>query len=267
MATIESLCWPALQAAMKPSTNTKIEKEPLSPGLDLLCAAAYLNLIPLAKRLLQEGHRPTSDSHLFSSPMRLAAWAGNTNMIELFQENLPEYDEKGLRDSLLGVAIRGDIKLARIAIYPPSRTSPNSTNVAGQQFGKMDHREGAGKALNFALRFTRDIEVFQYFESFFAKPGGVIVPLLKHARLGNLEMTRYFLDAGADIRGMMGRWGNPLCVCLNFSKLFRIFYLFSQEQTNSEILAYSARAVVAMKISSTSCLKEEPTRITVAIGK
>ncbi|PMD64614.1 ankyrin [Hyaloscypha bicolor E] len=211
VTTIETLCWPALHEAMKPSTNTKIEKDPLSPGLDLLCAAAYLNLIPLAKRLLQEGHRPTCESHLFSSPMRLAAWAGNADMMKLFQENLPEYDEKGLRDSLMGVAIRGDIKLARLATYPPSRATPDSTDIAGQQFGNMDRQESAGNALSCAQWSTRDIEVYQYFESFFAKPDELNFNLTKHARLGNLEMTRYLLDEGADIRGTMGRWGNPLC--------------------------------------------------------
>jgi hypothetical protein len=267
VTTIETLCWPALHEAMKPSTNTKIEKDPLSPGLDLLCAATYLNLIPLAKRLLQEGHRPTCESHLFSSPMRLAAWAGNADMMKLFQENLPEYDEKGLRDSLMGVAIRGDIKLARLATYPPSRATPDSTDIAGQQFGNMDRQESAGNAPSCAQWSTRDIEVYQYFESFFAKPDELNFNLTKHARLGNLEMTRYLLDAGADIRGTMGRWGNPLCVSLSFSALFCIFYIFSQKQTNSGILACSARVVDAMKISSASCLREGPTRITAAMRK
>jgi len=215
VSTMETLCWPALQAAMKSSTNTKIENQPLSPELDLLCAAAYLNVIPLAKRLLQEGHCPTSESHLFPSPMRLAAWAGNVDLMVLFQENMPEYEEKGLRESLIGAAIRGDIKLARLAAYPPSRATPDSTDVAGEQFGKMHFARGAGNALADAMWCTRDFEVYQDFDSFFAEPTGGIA-LASHARihaqLGNLEMVRSLLDAGADIQGSSDKWGNPLCV-------------------------------------------------------
>jgi len=223
VTTIEALCWPALQKAMKPSTNNIIKKELLSPGLDLLCAAAYLNLISTAKRLLQEGYRPTSESHLFSSPMRLASWAGNTHMIKLFQEDLPDIEGKALRDSLMGAAIRGDIKIARLAIYPPSRTTPDSKDFAGQQFGKVDRLGSAGNALCFAQWSCRDIEVYQYFENFFAKPDDITLALTKNARLGNVEMVRYLLNRGADTRGTTGRWGNPLVVSLHFSGLFGRF--------------------------------------------
>jgi len=226
--TMETLCWPALHTARQPSTNTKIEAKPLSPDLDLLCAAAYLNLIPLAKRLLKEGHRPTSKSHLFPSPMRLAAWAGNADMMILFQESLPEYDEKGLRESLIGAAIRGDIKLARLAAYPPSRATPDSTDVAGEQFGKMHFARGAGYALSRAQWYTRNFEVYQYFDSFFAEPidGMPLASLCRnHARLGNLEMVRSLLDAGADTRGSSDMWGNPLCVSqyslISFTRILR----------------------------------------------
>lgn len=264
--TIEALCWPALQDAMWHSyPRGATTKKPSSPGLDLLCAAAYLNVIPLAKRLLQEGHRPTSVSHIFSfSPMGLAAWAGNAEMMQLFQENLPEYDENGMRDSLIGVAIRGDIMLARLAIYPPSRATPDSTDVAGQQFGKLD-RGFVGMGMSHAQRSTRNVELYQYFEGFFAKPDDLKFTLVKNAHIGNLEMVRYLLDAGADIRGTMGRFGNPLCVSdPSYSADFR---LFSQPKTNYKILVYSVRPVGAMKILSTSCLREEPTQTTAVIGK
>jgi hypothetical protein len=56
VATIKALCWPALQQGTNPGSNSRLEKELTSLDLDLLCAAAYLNLIPIAKRLLQEGH-------------------------------------------------------------------------------------------------------------------------------------------------------------------------------------------------------------------
>ena len=216
VSTMETLCWLALPAAMDPSTNTKLENEPLgsglSSGLDLLCAAAYLNVIPLAKKLLQEGHCPTSESHLFPSPMQLAAWAGNANLMELFQESLPEYDEKGLRESLIGAAISGDIKLARLAAYPPSWNTP-ITDVAAEKFGKLPFVRGVRLMLVAALSATRDPEVDQYFSSLVTKPHGFLATQARnHAFLGNVEMLRYLLDAGADIQGCTGDWGNPLCV-------------------------------------------------------
>jgi hypothetical protein len=147
--------------------------------------------------------------------MRLDAWAGNVDLMVLFQESMPEYEEKGLRESLIGAAIRGDIKLARLATYPPSRATPDSTDVAGEQFGKMHSARGAGNALADAMWYTRDFEVYQYFDSFFAEPRGGLA-LASHARiyaqLGKLEMVRSLLDAGADIRGSSDKWGNPLCV-------------------------------------------------------
>jgi len=222
-ATIETLCWPALQQGTNPSTNSKLEKEPQSPDLDLLCAAAYLNLIPIAKRLLQEGHSPHSESHLFSSPMKLAAWAGNAQMLEIFQEHVPELEnlDPFLRfnrnwrgkvgpASICGAAMRGDIKMVRLAIYPPSRAAPDSTDFVGEAFGTLDGRTSIGNALAVAQWVTRNVEVYNYLDSFFSEPHDVSGALARHAHLGNLEMVRHLLDSGADTRGVSARIGNPL---------------------------------------------------------
>jgi hypothetical protein len=222
-ATIETLCWPALQQGTNPGSNSKLEKELPSPDLDLLCAAAYLNLIPIAKRLLQEGHSPHSKSLLFSSPMKLAAWAGNAQMLEIFQDHVPEiegldpalvfnYNWRGKVGpaSISGAAIRGEIHMVRLAVYPPSRAAPDSTDFVGEAFRSVDRRSNTGNALSLAQLATRDVEVYKYLESFFSEPANLSYALAKHARLGNLEMVRHLLDSGADTRGVSGRNGNPL---------------------------------------------------------
>jgi hypothetical protein len=222
-ATIEALCWPALQQGTNPGSNSTLEKGLPSPDLDLLCAAAYLNLIPMAKRLLQEGHSPHSKSLLFSSPMKLAAWAGNAQMLEIFQDHVPEME--GLDPalafnhnwrgkvgpaSIIGAAIRGDIDMVRLAVYPPSRAAPDNTDFVGEAFGSVGRCGSTGNALSLAQWATRDVEVHKYLESFFSEPANLSYALAKHARLGNLEMVRHLLDAGADTRGTSGRDGNPL---------------------------------------------------------
>ncbi|KAM3065336.1 hypothetical protein ACMFMG_011540 [Clarireedia jacksonii] len=223
VTTIENLCWPALQEGTNPSNdNCKLENMPTDPELDLLCAAAYLNIIPLAKRLLAEGYCPSDDSVLFSSPMRLAAWAGNTQILEMFQEHLPELDAfdppsmtgnwmgKLGPASMIGAAIRGDINMLRIAVYPPSRTTPESTDFMGESFGKVNRYSKTGNPLSLVQGITRDVEVYKYLGNFFGNNDLMSITLAKHARLGNLEMVRYLLDIGADIRGSDGRNSNPL---------------------------------------------------------
>lgn len=221
--TVEALCWPALKQCTLPYINSKLEKEPLSPNLDLLCAAAYLNHIAVAQRLLREGYSPHTETHLFLSPMELAAWAGNAQMLLVFQENVPElegldpapgFDEawKGKVGpaSIRGAATRGDIEMVRLAIYPPSRAAPESTDFVDQVFGSVDRLSSTGIKLSRAQSATRDVEVYKYLEGFFFEPSNLSSDLADHARLGNLEMVRYLLDAGADTRGFSGRHGNPL---------------------------------------------------------
>jgi len=179
-------------------------------------------LIPIAKRLLQEGHSPHSESNLFSSPMKLAAWAGNAQMLEIFQEHVPELENfdpflvvnrnwrgKVGPASIRGAAIRGDIEMVRLAVYPPSRAALDSTDFVGKAFGSIDCNS-IGNALASAQLDTRNVEVYKYLDSFFSEPQDVSYALAVHAHLGNLEMVRHLLDSGADTRGVSGRIGNPL---------------------------------------------------------
>lgn len=175
-ATIETLCWPALQQAMTPGIVPEMYyNTEQQPDLALLCAAAYLNLIPIAKRLLQEGHSPHKESNTFSSPMKLAAWAGNAQMLEIFQDQVPEMDglghipielvfDDGWRgktgpDSINGAVLRGDIAMVRLAVYPPSRAAPDSTNFVCEAFRSVDRLSNIGVRLSLAQYSTRDVGV------------------------------------------------------------------------------------------------------------
>ncbi|KAI9645926.1 hypothetical protein NHQ30_005363 [Ciborinia camelliae] len=243
--TIETLCWPALKYASNPDSDSELKSNPSNPNIDLLCAAAYLNLIPLAKRLMQEGHSPRDQSCLFtSSSFLLAAWAGNSEMLEIFQKTLPDSLETHLNEingsewgglmelklpiedpshwamrvnpeAIIGAAMCGDLSMVCRAIYPPSCDSRESP-LDGQTSGYLDVFETFSYA-DLHLSIIRDlldeaqyaswnVEVYKYLQSFQDREesrDNLTQCLVMHAGCGNLEMVRYFLDAGADLSGFV----------------------------------------------------------------
>jgi ankyrin repeat protein len=217
--TIDLLSWLALEGASSAPANrtrwTDNGRAQPNHGLNLLSAAAYLNHIDLAKQLLQDGHDPAAHNFLFQPPMELAAWAGNTDMLLLFQEHMPEYEKlsgpyewrgKVGPCAIKGAAIRGDIDMVRLAMHPPSSTN--------RDFWKdIDMKTQPGSNLFNALRQTTNLEVFQYISDFFhptGKEDRATSLLLCHVRYGNLEMARRALDDGADIRGYQDGEAQPL---------------------------------------------------------
>ena len=80
---VDGLSWLALERG----------DEAPNQDLNLLSAAAYFGHLPLARRLLADGHCPASDNDLFLSPMQLAAWTGNADMLKVFQKHLPEFEK------------------------------------------------------------------------------------------------------------------------------------------------------------------------------
>jgi ankyrin repeat protein len=217
--TISVLCWLALErAAVGPGDRLRwmndVQMLP-NQGLNLLSAAAYLNHITLAKRLLQEGHDPAAHNHLFSPPMELAAWAGDTEMLLLFQEHMPEYEAlprpytwrgKAGPHSVKGAALRGDLNMFHLAIHPPSSTNPKFWIGSTPQ-------ENPGKQLHDALLQTRDLAVCQSIKDLFGLFNDIRTAtsvLVRHARYGNLDMVRRALDDRANIRGFKDGDNNPL---------------------------------------------------------
>lgn len=220
--TVDALCWLALEKWKEPFRNTETKDVEVDLGLNLLSAAAYFNSIPLARCLLEEGKKPTNENDLFPSPMEISAWAGNADMLELFQESLPkfkkltprfEYDLKTWRGktgpgSVRGATMRGDMKMLRLAMHPPSGTDSND-RFAGQPLGHVDPHSEQGSDLAAALLYCKTPKVYSYIRSFFDEPPVKINYLLaRYANMGNLEMVRYLLDAGAQMQGVYN--GNPL---------------------------------------------------------
>jgi ankyrin repeat protein len=239
-ATANTLCWlalergtcyPGYQWGWKSSSYRADEAS--NPGLNLLSAAAYLGYIPLAKRLLSDGHCPTADNDLFPSPMQLAAWAGNADMLRLFQEHLPEFEEIPPRfdfddrtwrgktgpGSIKGAVLRGDMDKVCLAVYPPSRSTPDNMDFSGQPFGHVDPQSKPGSDLEAALYSVQTWEAFQYIDAFFKDSillSDSSLLLARYAELGNVEMVQKLLDAGADIHGGPRTNRNPLVIAARY---------------------------------------------------
>jgi len=63
-------------------------------GLRVLSAATYLGYMPLVRNLLAQGYDPLSTaSRMFPAPMLIAAWAGQADILQLMQEQLPDPEE------------------------------------------------------------------------------------------------------------------------------------------------------------------------------
>jgi len=240
-ATVNALCWLALErGTCYPGYQWGWKRgyrsdEGANPGLNLLSAAAYFGCIPLARRLLSDGHCPTADNDLFPSPIQLAAWVGNGDMLGLFQEHLPEFeeipprydhDDKAWRGkigpgSIKGSALRGDMSMIHLAVYPPSRSTPDNTDFSGQRFGHVDPNSKPGSDLQAALYCAKTWEAFQYIDAFFKESiirSGLDTTLLlaRYAELGNVEIVQQLLDAGADIHGGTTTNCNPLVIAARY---------------------------------------------------
>ncbi|KAF7861956.1 hypothetical protein EAF04_007837 [Stromatinia cepivora] len=211
--TIEALCWPAMYAGYTSSnSNKRFKRLPCKLEPDLLSAAAYLDIVPMTRRLLQADDCFKGKHALFlSSPIILATLAGNTHILELFQDyfqqHLPEFqglvtqtswDQKmrfrAEQELIKGAAMRGDLELLRSIIYPT-----NGSRIIGPM-GRNTTR-----AVFRAQCSTHSLEVYKYLGELLGREGnataGVYV-LGKHAGLGNIEMVRFLLDSGTDIRGI-----------------------------------------------------------------
>ncbi|GAW18579.1 hypothetical protein ANO14919_080570 [Xylariales sp. No.14919] len=217
---VDGLCWIALARGTKCPAHRKYwaehiarENEPPNPRLNLLSAAAYFGHLDLAKELLNEGCCPTKDD-LFLSPMLLAAFAGNRDVLMLFQEHLPDYEDRssGRRTtrwrgktnptSIKGAVLSGDIDMVRLAIFPPSRAEPQRPSFNGQEFGNVDPCSNSGYELFNAIWMSTNWDVFQYLEGGLSpSPDRRDGYLALHAERGNLGMVEKLLDHGWDIEG------------------------------------------------------------------
>ena len=224
---IDGLCWLGLHGLNCGPTivwNSERKQVPLppDPGLNLLSAATYFGFQALVRDLIGQGHDPLNDNKLFPSAMYVAAWTGQADLLQMLQEVLPHLEEPGPAKpyayfrskigpgSLEGAAIRGDIDMVRLALYPPSRntqapdansTVSGSELVIGQNPGSIDARSKLASYIRLGMRLTRSPEVYEYLKSFLAddpSPHDINLHLSGKASAGDLVMVQHLLETGAD---------------------------------------------------------------------
>jgi ankyrin repeat protein len=111
--------------------------------------------------------------------------------------------------------------MVRLAVYPPSRATPDSEDYCGQSFGHVDPESKPGRDLQDALFCTKTWEGFQDTNAFFKESillskNSCSVLLAHYAQLGNTEIVRGLLDAGADIHGGETTNCNPLTIACQY---------------------------------------------------
>lgn len=213
-AIVEALCWLASSHGANTACNDEedkwgpltAEKQRPEPdlGLNMLTAAAYLNILPLAERLLAEGHqRPTSHNYLFAPPIQVAAQAGNIEMLRLLQGCLPGSEFELW--SVKGAAMKGDIAILKAALrIGQGDNSEGFVIMNGKPYGSIDHTTEIGKGILLARENTSNPEVYEYLTSALAPwPEAMEVShrdLAINAGLGNLAMVRHLLDLGVPVQ-------------------------------------------------------------------
>ncbi|CAI6321509.1 unnamed protein product [Periconia digitata] len=227
--TIDALCWLALEKWR--DTFRKWDKKDVTSdfGLNLLSAAAYFDSMPLARQLLAQGHDPTNDNDLFPSPMEIAAWAGNGDMLRLFQDSVPEFEYSQPRSSgdirswrgqvgpgsVKGAALKGDIDMLKLAVSPASQSGPKFDS-ARRPIKKFRLKAIQRSALWATLRYCKTPETFEHIISLMGSRLFDKESLLAHyAALGNVNMVRHLLDAGAQWQGENNC--NPLQIAAHYS--------------------------------------------------
>ena len=229
---IDGLCWLALEHRGKLllvpeglQDHMRRRNELPQRGLNLLSAATYFGCAALVKDLLDQGHDPTKDNEvLFQSPMYLAAWTGQATMLELMQEHLPDFEDDeryNSRDfrskigpgSLHGAAVRGDMDMVQLALYPPSRTIPGlgveddeedmgkETLVLGEKPGSIPVGSKLEGYICTGVIRTRSPAIYQRLRSFLDEDRMTNAQnwhLAIKAGAGDIVMVRHFLDTGVD---------------------------------------------------------------------
>ena len=241
-AILDRLCTLGLNGGGKASNTGRFDSggrrlvfPPLDPGSSLLPAATYFGCESLVRDLLGQGQDPVSRNYLFPSPIYIAARTGQAKLLELMQESLPNFEDPNPTikwtdfrskigpGSLEGAAIRGDVDMARLALYPPSRTiqpsdanvpgdgagagsgsddtTTNSALVLGVEPGSVAQDSKLGRYITRSMFLARSPDVYQYLRSFFGRElhsqlnDNILAP---RAAAGDIVMVRHLLEMGAD---------------------------------------------------------------------
>ncbi|KAK7973110.1 hypothetical protein PG988_007244 [Apiospora saccharicola] len=211
--TIAELCWFAEGQWFEAASSDPVDEAP-KPISDLLSAATYFGDKPLVLELL--GNLPVflDDRNLLPSPMYMAAYTGNKELLLLFQERVPEWVGQGrvkqcddpewrgkiTRGSMHGAARRGEMDILLLAMNPPSSKI--------KDFRDNDELRAAVWYASLGC-IPPNIETFEYFRSAVGN-GYYGVDIATYAALGHMSMVRHCLDNGADPQGDMAPGRSPL---------------------------------------------------------
>lgn len=235
---LDGLCWLAMERGtvwpgMRKYWHDGGKPWPPDPSLNLLSAASYFGCMSLVRDLLEEGCDPTKHNDLFPPPMYLAAWTGRADVLQLIQEYLPDFEDADPGNiyanfrskigppSLIGAAVRGDMDMVKLALYPPSRSLPSSdtahdkiveigyrdassTSVIGVEPGSVRDDTKLYDYISSGVHRARSPEIYQYLTSFLEPADAkedlktLNNELAERARRGDIVMVRYLLELGAD---------------------------------------------------------------------
>jgi hypothetical protein len=205
-------CGPTISARQNTATVDGTSPEPDgSLDLNMLAAAAHLNLLPLARHLLAKGQSPLGYSHLFAPPIQVAAQVGNIDILKLFREWRPNNVRAGFW-ARKGAAIRGELSVvqAAVGIYAQMDKGEDA-NKDDYPLGIIDSPH-MRKNIADARRFASSPEVYEYLtDALVPEPpcyGDKYVALVRQSGLGNSPMVRYLLGIGVPVE--MAASGNPL---------------------------------------------------------
>jgi len=91
----------------------------------------------MVRRLIAESHFPAVYGYILPSAMDTATFAGNREMLILLQDHLlatgDEWENNPVdqlllrKDALHAAALRGDLDMVKLALYPPSRRDANKS--------------------------------------------------------------------------------------------------------------------------------------------
>ncbi|KAK7222113.1 hypothetical protein V2G26_010116 [Clonostachys chloroleuca] len=283
LQTIKDLCWlglahqlgnawpvPPARAWYGPDALTP-RPSPLknnSPDVSLLSAAAYLGCTSLTKLLLERGNDPTEHDTLFPCPMEAAALAGQVATLQLCQANVPSRQDKYLfyhpllekvprikgtyPFAIAGAASRGDMDILDVAL----RLDSTAEDVP------------AHRGVSFELlRFAKTWEVFLKLLSFLppdflerreksTEPHSSEL-LLHFADVGNFEIAKGLLDAGAHTRGHEWQLGmHPLWIAARqgYEDIVDLLLEYGADVNRSTVL-YCSTVGAAVRSGNTSLVK------------
>lgn len=160
-AILDALCWLVLERVSQcpgnPLAWESTVDDDISHGANLLSAVAYIGSTTFARRLLQDGHNPSHMS-LFPSPMHCAMLAGNVDMVRLFREEFPDFDEAESEhgkfslgrpvSGIAGAVESRNMDMIRLAIEPLLSKIPKGTDLIGY-LSKPERAEYPGIPLSF----------------------------------------------------------------------------------------------------------------------